>query len=78
MLYGDLEVCLDGNVKKLSLGETVLVEPQRWHKFHTLDGAIMEEISSTHYNDDSYYDDELIAKIPREQRKTALGDRQWF
>lgn len=78
LLYGDLEVCLDGNVKKLSLGETVLVEPQRWHKFHTLDGAIMEEISSTHYNDDSYYDDELIAKIPREQRKTALGDRQWF
>ncbi|WP_446008846.1 N-acetylneuraminate synthase family protein [Candidatus Electrothrix sp.] len=72
LLHGDLEICLDGHVKKLELGETVLVEPGMWHKFHTLDGAIMEEISSTHYNDDSFYDDELIAKISREHRKTVL------
>jgi sialic acid synthase SpsE/quercetin dioxygenase-like cupin family protein len=72
LLHGDLEVCLEGNVKKLSAGETVLVEPGMWHKFHTLDGAIIEEISSTHYNDDSYYDDEFIARMPRQQRKTSV------
>jgi sialic acid synthase SpsE/quercetin dioxygenase-like cupin family protein len=77
LLYGDLEVCREGHHTRLALGDTFLIEPGMWHKFHTLDGAVFEEISTTHYNDDSYYDDEQISKIPRENRKTKIDLRLW-
>ncbi len=77
LLHGDLEVCIEGHRTRLSLGDTFLVEPGQWHKFHTLDGAIFEEISTTHYNYDSFYDDEQIAKLPREQRKTPINFHLW-
>jgi N-acetylneuraminate synthase len=72
LLYGDLEVEIDGKRTRLIPGDTVLVKPNQWHKFHTLDGAIFEEVSTTHYNDDSFYEDERIASIPREKRKTQI------
>lgn len=72
LLHGDLEVEIDGVRRALELGETVLVEPGKWHKFHSLDGAIFEEVSTTHYNNDSFYEDDRIALFPREQRKTEL------
>jgi sialic acid synthase SpsE/mannose-6-phosphate isomerase-like protein (cupin superfamily) len=72
LLSGDLEVELNGQRKKLELGDVVLVEPDTWHKFHTLDGAIFEEISTTHYNDDSFYDDERISELTRDMRKTIV------
>jgi hypothetical protein len=53
-------------------GDTVLVEPKQWHKFHTLDGAIFEEVSTTHFNNDSFYEDERISRLPREARKTEV------
>ena len=74
LLYGDLEVELDGERKKLLLGDTLLVEKNTWHKFHTLDGAIFEEVSTTHYNDDSFYEDEGIAKMSRGERKTIISN----
>ena len=74
LLHGDLEVELEGRRKRLNPGDTVLVQPQKWHKFHTLHGAIFEEISTTHYDDDSYYEDEKIARIPRERRKTKIAN----
>jgi len=72
LLDGDMEIVLEGHRTRLDPGDTFLVLPGQWHKFHTLGGAIVEEISTTHYNDDSFYDDEQIAKIPREKRKTAI------
>lgn len=72
LLYGDMEVELDGRLIKVNPGDTVLVEPGTWHKFHTLDGAIFEEVSTTHFNNDSYYEDERIAQLPREARKTVI------
>ena len=72
LLWGDLEVELNGRRIKAEPGDTILVEPNVWHKFHTLDGAIFEEVSTTHYNDDSYYEDERIARLPREKRKTVI------
>jgi len=72
LLYGDLEVELDGKRIKVQPGDTVLVEPGMWHKFHTLDGVIFEEVSTTHFNNDSYYEDERIARLPREARKTVI------
>ena len=72
LLHGDLEVELDGSAHQMEVGETLLIKPNVWHKFHTLRGAIFEEISTTHYNDDSFYEDERIAKRPREARKTVI------
>ena len=72
LLYGDLEVELDGKRIRPQVGDTILVKPEEWHKFHTLHGAIFEEISTTHYNDDSFYEDERIARLPREARKTVI------
>lgn len=74
LLYGDMEVELAGKRIKVGLGDTILVEPGTWHKFHTLDGAIFEEVSTTHYNDDSFYEDERIARLPRERRKTVISN----
>ena len=72
LLYGDLELEINGEQRALRPGDTALLEPGKWHKFHSLDGAIFEEISTTHYNDDSFYEDQRIARLPREQRKTEL------
>jgi N-acetylneuraminate synthase len=72
LLYGDLEVVLDGKSIKPKLGDTILVKPGEWHKFHTLDGAIFEEVSTTHFNNDSFYEDDRIRNLPREKRKTFI------
>jgi len=74
LLYGDLEVVLDGKISKLTPGDIFLVKPNQWHKFHTLDGAIIEEVSTTHHDEDSFYEDESIARIPREKRKTTIAN----
>jgi N-acetylneuraminate synthase len=73
-LYGDLEVELEGKRIKPKAGDTILVKPGEWHKFHTLGGAIFEEVSTTHYNNDSFYEDERIARLPREARKTLIAN----
>ena len=74
LLHGDLEVELDGQRNTMEIGDTLLIKPGAWHKFHTLHGAIFEEVSTTHYNDDSFYEDELIAKRPRSSRKTVVRE----
>ncbi len=76
LLYGDLEVEKEGRRRELEPGDTALIEPGEWHKFHTLHGAIFEEISTTHYHNDSYYEDERIARLPRETRKTYIENWQ--
>lgn len=72
ILYGDLEVEKDGEPIMLTEGDLFLVEPNHWHKFSTMKGVIFEEISTTHYNDDSFYEDETIQNLPREDRKTKI------
>ena len=72
ILSGSLEVEKDGNPIHLKEGDIFLVEPGHYHKFSTLEGAIFEEVSTTHYNDDSFYQDEYISKLPREARKTKV------
>lgn len=72
LLSGDLEVEVDGKRTRLYPGDTILVKEGQWHKFHTLDGAIFEEVSTTHFNDDSIYEDEKLAKMARNERKTLI------
>jgi N-acetylneuraminate synthase len=73
VLYGDFVVEKDGTPTHLTAGDLFLVEPGCWHKFSTMHGVIFEEISTTHYNDDSYYQDPVIARQPRTKRKTILS-----
>lgn len=72
VLHGDLHVIVDGRHRWMKPGETVLIQRGVWHEFSTDGGAIVEEISTTHHNDDSYYQDPLIKNLERSQRKTIV------
>ncbi|MBF0284864.1 MAG: N-acetylneuraminate synthase family protein [Magnetococcales bacterium] len=72
LLHGTMEVSVDHHVRDLRPGETVLVQPGVWHSFRSETGCVFEEISTTHYNDDSYYRDKEINRKPREERKTKV------
>lgn len=71
LLYGDLKLILDEKEKNCIVGDVIVVEPTVRHAFSSKNGAIVEEISSTHIKDDSYYTDELINK--NNDRKTIVS-----
>ncbi len=72
ILDGSLDVYLDGKHRFLKEGETCLIQPGVWHSFSSSNGCIFEEISTTHYNDDSFYKDKHISEMKREDRKTIV------
>ena len=72
VLHGDLTVYLNGKEKKLIPGETCLIQPGVWHSFQSKNGCIFEEVSTTHYNNDSIYKDQKINKMQRADRKTVV------
>ena len=50
------------------------MQPGVWHSFWTDIGVIFEEVSTTHYNDDSFYEDKAINKMERWERKTVVDN----
>ncbi|MBO7152967.1 MAG: N-acetylneuraminate synthase family protein [Lentisphaeria bacterium] len=70
VLYGTLDIELDGVKKTCNTGDLIVVERGVAHSFSSSTGAVMEEISTTHYKNDSFYADENIQ--PAEQRKTYM------
>lgn len=71
ILQGKLHSELNGKKKILYPGDTQLVKPGVWHKFSAgNEGCIFEEVSTTHYNNDSFYEDVTINSLPREKRKS--------
>jgi sialic acid synthase SpsE/quercetin dioxygenase-like cupin family protein len=70
VLHGDVELTLDGVTSSLNKGDVVTIEPGVRHKFNTLSGCVIEEVSSTHYVNDSFYTDENISK--NKNRKTFI------
>lgn len=72
VLYGDMQLILNDEPKELSVGETLTVKRLDWHSFATHNGLIFEEISTTHYRNDSFYEDDRIAALDPMQRKTIL------
>jgi len=72
VLHGILEVKLDDRRKTLYPGDTLLIQPGVWHEFWTEAGIIFEEISTTHINNDSYYEDKAINNMERSERKTIV------
>lgn len=74
LLYGDLRLVLDSEEKECKIGDVNIVKPNVRHFFSSQNGAIIEEISSTHIKDDSYYTDEAI--MNNKNRKTIV--RFWI
>jgi len=72
ILWGELHTELDGRHKVLKPGDTQLVMPGIWHRFWTETGCVFEEVSPTHFNNDSVYRDPAINKVDRAQRKTIV------
>jgi quercetin dioxygenase-like cupin family protein len=70
LLFGELTLVLDGVAQPLKPGDVVTIQRGVRHAMHTASGAIVEEISSTHFKDDSFYTDESIMANPH--RKTFL------
>ena len=60
ILFGTLSLWLDGEECQLNVGDVITIMPGQRHAFVSAEGAILEEISSTHFKDDSYYTDTLI------------------
>lgn len=71
VLFGDVDITLDGQTKTYVPGDVINIEPGVRHSFVSKSGAVIEEISSTHFKDDSFYTDEAINK--NKSRKTLLS-----
>jgi len=77
VLFGELECILDGKQYYLKPGEDIVVRRNTPHSFSSKDGAIFEELSTTHYKNDSFYDDPEIQN--NDSRKTLLTFwRDWL
>lgn len=70
VLYGEILLELDGEPMVCRPGDVVTVEPGVRHAFRSEGGAVIEEISTTHFKDDSFYTDTAI--MENQQRKTLL------
>jgi sialic acid synthase SpsE/mannose-6-phosphate isomerase-like protein (cupin superfamily) len=74
ILYGELTIEMEGRERILYPGDVLMVPRGAWHSFsaNNKGNVIFEEISTTHYNDDSFYADPSINKMARKERKTRL------
>ena len=71
VLYGDVQLELDGIATTHKPGDVITVNPGVRHAFRSSGGAVIEEISSTHISNDSYYTDPAIND--NQNRKTLLS-----
>jgi sialic acid synthase SpsE/mannose-6-phosphate isomerase-like protein (cupin superfamily) len=70
VVHGEMDIVLDGVTKTCKAGDLLLVQRGVKHSFSTRHGVIFEEISSTHYQADSFYTDPAI--MLNQRRKTLL------
>ena len=70
LLWGDMEFTIEGQKYEMKPGELLTVERGQWHKFQTLHGAIVEEVSTQAVVGDSYYEDPKISMQSVANRKT--------
>jgi N-acetylneuraminate synthase len=70
VLFGEMQLQLGDELKTIRAGDMVTVERGMQHAFSSEQGVIFEELSTTHYNDDSFYQDSSINQNSR--RKTNL------
>jgi N-acetylneuraminate synthase len=73
VLYGELHSNIDGQVRVMRPGDTALVMPGVWHNFWSETGCVFEEVSTTHFNNDSVYRSPAINKMERLERKSIVN-----
>jgi N-acetylneuraminate synthase len=71
VIYGELNLTLNGISRIMSPGDIQLVLRGDYHSFSTKTGVIFEEISTTHIKGDSTYEDAKINKLDPILRKTV-------
>ena len=70
VLFGEIMLDLDGRRRMCGPGDVVIIEPGTRHAFSSQEGSVIEEISTTHFQDDSFYIDQKI--MENKNRKTQL------
>lgn len=75
LLYGNLIVNIEGKEKVMKPGDIQTVLREEKHSFTSTQGAIFEEVSTTHIKNDSYYEDPKIRSLDPIERKTIL--KRW-
>jgi len=70
IIWGDVDITLNGETKTYKKGDIVIVEPGVKHRMETTSGAVIEELSTTHDSSDSYYSVDEINK--NKNRKTFV------
>ena len=68
--HGSMKVVLDDVEQDAHAGDVITVERGVRHKMSSEEGCVFEEISSTHYTDDSFYTDPAV--VANQNRKTQL------
>lgn len=75
ILHGAIRLTLDGEERSLGAGDIVTVDRGVRHAFGSKSGAVIEEISSKHQADDSYYSDPAVtSNVSRKTRITYWID----
>ena len=70
VLWGEGILIVDDKKHSLHAGKVHTILPKQRHYFESKNGIIIEEISSTHFVNDSFYTDKLI--MQNKERKTLL------
>lgn len=69
LLFGDCSLILNGKEVQLKKGSPVLINRGVKHSFYSREGCVIEEISTTHYPNDSVYEDPVINSYKLSDRK---------
>ncbi|MDM8553184.1 N-acetylneuraminate synthase family protein [Desulfococcaceae bacterium HSG7] len=72
VLYGVMELVLDGEKENMYPGDVQLIRRGQYHSFSTKTGCVFEEISTTYYKGDSIYEDKKIQQLDPIGRKTVI------
>jgi sialic acid synthase SpsE/mannose-6-phosphate isomerase-like protein (cupin superfamily) len=70
VLFGEASVTLDDEKRECRAGDVMVIPRGARHAFSSKSGCVIEEISSSHIVDDSYYTDPAISA--NENRKTFV------
>lgn len=72
VLYGSLEIDIDGKNRVLSSGDSILIPSGVWHSFTSKAEVVFEEISIDSSQDKLCFADKIIDNTADEDRKTKL------
>lgn len=74
LLYGELNINIDGKEIPMIPGDHIVILRNQTHSFSSINGAVFEEISTTHVVGDSYYLDSKITSMDLIERKTIVEE----